>query len=417
LPGDTTNPRLSIVATSRNDDHGGHLLQRMQWFIDALAWNAVRRGLSIELLLVEWNPPADRPPLAEVLEWRAPEAKDGLTVRIVTVPGALHQRLVAGGGLPMMQMIAKNVGIRRASGENVLATNIDIILSPQLFDAATAALGSGSLWRADRYDVVFPFPPEVTTVEEALAFCDLHPLRYERRDGIYYPGHGRTLPIFQGLSDYAWWQTKTVLRRVAHRQRQASSSPSVPPRLKHETPSGRSPGDLARHAADRLAALYGLAVLPALNVNASGDFTLLSRHDWWELRGYPEWVVHSLHLDTIFLHQVFAAGLAFVDFEPPAVAYHLEHAEGSGWTPEGHEQHLQSVANRGMPIVTPARLRQEKLRLRAARRRGQPVLYNRQDWGFANTELSEWTPRESGGPRSGCHNESGSRSSGTATTS
>ena len=49
--------------------------------------------------------------------------------------------------------------------------------------------------------------------------------------------------------------------------------------------------------------LFDLAVLPKLHVNVCGYFTLLAKKDWESLRGYPEWVVHSWHLDTIFLHQ------------------------------------------------------------------------------------------------------------------
>ena len=75
------NPVLSIVATSRNDDHGGDLNDRMQWFVDGLLWHATRRKVVLELLLVEWNPPEDRPPLVEILRW--PAETDWLKVRIL----------------------------------------------------------------------------------------------------------------------------------------------------------------------------------------------------------------------------------------------------------------------------------------------------------------------------------------------
>src|SRR5688500_10937699 len=62
---------LSVVATSRNDNHGGFLTHRMQHFVDGLAAQCARHGLRAELILVEWNPPADRVPLAEELRWPA----------------------------------------------------------------------------------------------------------------------------------------------------------------------------------------------------------------------------------------------------------------------------------------------------------------------------------------------------------
>ena len=54
-------------------------------------------------------------------------------------------------------MIGKNVGIRRAHGRFVLATNIDI-----LFDDATVLICAtgygGTMLRADRYDVPGDLP-------------------------------------------------------------------------------------------------------------------------------------------------------------------------------------------------------------------------------------------------------------------
>ena len=54
-------PYLSVVATARNDNHGGNLLGRMQIFVDAWINQAKRHNLASELILVEWNPPAGKP--------------------------------------------------------------------------------------------------------------------------------------------------------------------------------------------------------------------------------------------------------------------------------------------------------------------------------------------------------------------
>ncbi len=382
-----SRPRLSVVTTSRNDDHGGHLLERMQWFVDGLAWNADRRHVSVELVLVEWNPPEDRAPLIDTMRW--PSGESMLSVRVLTVPHAEHQRLLPEGGIPMLQMIAKNVGIRRAHGDNVLATNIDILLAPELFDFTTTKIGDGTVWRADRNDVEFPFPDGVATVEEALAFCKSHPIRYERRDGIYYPRLGRVLPIYQGVGDFLAWQVTQLFSSVRHLGGHPSHSAARPllqlPR--HRPKDARSLGAISRFALDRARALADLMILPRLNVNACGDFTLLSRHDWWRFRAYPELVVHSMHLDTIFMHQMHANGLRFVDVEPPAVAYHMEHASGSGWTPEGHQKHYAAVEQRGMPHIKPAELRAMKRSLLAAH--NHEVLYNQPDWGLEKADITD----------------------------
>src|SRR5881227_2143419 len=103
-------PYLSIVATTRNDDHGVGQLARTQKFLDALAAQCERHGLDAELVLVEWNPPPDRPGLRDVLRWPAPG--DHFEARIVEVPASIHDRLEYSDRLPLFQMIAKNVGIR-----------------------------------------------------------------------------------------------------------------------------------------------------------------------------------------------------------------------------------------------------------------------------------------------------------------
>ncbi len=383
-----SRPRLSVVATSRNDNHGGHLLERMQWFVDGLAWNADRRGVNVELVLVEWNPPQNRAPLIDAMRW--PSGESMLSVRVLTVPHAEHLRLLPEGGIPMLQMIAKNVGIRRALGDNVLATNIDVLLAPELFDFTTTKIGDGTVWRADRNDVEFPFSDDVATVQEALAFCKSHPIRYERRDGIYYPGLGRVLPIYQGFGDFLAWQVTQLFSSLRRPDGQPARS-DARPRLqlpRHRPENARSPRSVLRFVLDRATALADLIVLPKLNVNACGDFTLLSRHDWCRFRGYPELVVHSMHLDTIFMHQMHANGLQFVDVETPAVAYHMEHAEGSGWTPEGQQKHYAAVEQRGMPHIKPEQLRTMKRSMLAVHDH-EVFLYNQPDWGLEKVNITE----------------------------
>ena len=240
MPKTDPQPRLSVVATSRNDDHGGRLVERMQWFVDGLVWNADRSGVHVELVLVEWNPPQDRAALIDVLRW--PPRSSMLSVRILTVPPSEHKKLLPQDGIPMLQMIAKNVGIKRALGTNVLATNIDILLAPELFQFAAGEIGNGSVWHADRNDIEFPFSETVVTVEQALDWCETHPIRFERRDGIYYPGRGRALPIYQGLGDFLTWQVSHLPARVRGVIRPNQSRARLAPRLApHRPDNTRSP--------------------------------------------------------------------------------------------------------------------------------------------------------------------------------
>jgi hypothetical protein len=176
-------PYISVVATARNDNHGGNLLGRMQVFVDAWINQSKRHNLSSELILVEWNPPADRPKLAEALRW--PSDTSPCEVRIIEVPPELHQRYQFAAALPLYQMIAKNVGIRRARGEFILVTNIDVVFSAELVQfLAQRKLQKGRLYRIDRTDVARDVPVD-GTLDEQLAYCNSHVIRLCARDGIF----------------------------------------------------------------------------------------------------------------------------------------------------------------------------------------------------------------------------------------
>ena len=63
------DPYLSVVAVSRNDNHGGRLTYRMQKFVDGFITQCKRHNVHAELILVEWNPPEDRPFLDKALKY------------------------------------------------------------------------------------------------------------------------------------------------------------------------------------------------------------------------------------------------------------------------------------------------------------------------------------------------------------
>ena len=176
-------PYLSVVVTARNDDHGGNLLGRMQLFVDAWINQAKRHNLSSELIVVEWNPPAGRDRLAQALRW--PGDTGPCEVRIIEVPPEVHGRYRHAAALPLYQMIAKNVGIRRARGEFILATNIDILFSDELVRfLASRRLEKGRMYRIDRHDVANDVPVD-STLDEQLAYCRSHAIRIFAREGIY----------------------------------------------------------------------------------------------------------------------------------------------------------------------------------------------------------------------------------------
>src|SRR5689334_18160758 len=108
-------PYISLVVAARNDNHGVNMLGRMQAFLDSWMGQAERYHIPSEIVVVEWNPPEGRPPLKDELQW--PAGGHPCEIRFVEVPPGVHQSIPNARAIPLHQMIAKNVGIRRARGE------------------------------------------------------------------------------------------------------------------------------------------------------------------------------------------------------------------------------------------------------------------------------------------------------------
>ena len=177
------SPYLSVVVTARNDDHGGNLLGRMQAFVNGLLSQCARHRVSAELVIVEWNPLPDRISLEKALNWST--LNEFCNIRVIEVPTDVHLKFEHARALPLYQMIAKNVGIRRARGEFILATNIDILFSDELFEILAArALTTGKMYRADRWDVM-PDVPADQPIEEQLAWCKTPLWGVNRREGTF----------------------------------------------------------------------------------------------------------------------------------------------------------------------------------------------------------------------------------------
>ena len=62
------NIYLSVIAASRNDNHGENLDQRTNIFIKSLAENCKKYQIKSELILVEWNQIPNTKPLSDRLD-------------------------------------------------------------------------------------------------------------------------------------------------------------------------------------------------------------------------------------------------------------------------------------------------------------------------------------------------------------
>lgn len=125
-----------------------------------------------------------------------------------------------------------------------------------------------------------------------------------------------------------------------------------------------------------------------LHTNACGDFTLMGREQWFDLRGYPEFDVFSMNIDSVLCCAAHHAGFCEEILRDPMRIYHIEHQTGSGWTPEGRAELFARIAARGIPWLE---YREYVVWAAQMRRFNSTMIFNRKDWGLANDEFTEIT--------------------------
>ncbi len=409
-------PLLSVVATSRNDNHGGDLNRRMQLFLDGLATQADRHEVPVELVLVEWNPPPDRPGLREELRW--PPATRFFQTRIVVVPPERHQQLDPKGGLPIFQMIAKNVGIRRARGRYVLATNVDILFPDPLFRTLKSGLRPGLLYRNDRLDVSREIPVEAP-FDERMEFARTHVLRRHQAQGTFMPRDGRWVNTSPSALDACRQHLRVgryKLAAKAEEQIRQRVGAALSPLLGGSRPQrwiarglGMTLGlplalarrvaavgptavpGLCRESVRRLVRVFRVnRTFVRLHTNGCGDFTLLDRETWFRLRGYPEWPVFSWAIDSVFLFQADANHVPNVQLRADQCTYHVDH--GGGWTPEDQANLFSRLEGKGIAVLSDQDFFRLWDEMRAKRRRRELLVYNGESWGLADVDLREEQP-------------------------
>ena len=360
------SPELSIVVAARNDEHSRRFVRRLQLFVSGLLEQAKVHELDSELIIVEWNPPDEVPKLREALAW--PRETEPCSVRIVEVPQELHRRYKNADRLPLHQMIAKNVGIRRARGRFVLATTADLLFSDELVEfLASGKLKPNTMYRIDRYDVRSEVP-ENGSMKEQLDYCARNIIRINGRQDVVSPSTIRLLaykPKFQIRLPTNLYML--LGRRFRSRGMRRTNIPF--------TSLGLSIRYLKRHLSPPF---------PVLHLGAPGDFTVLSKEDWLSLRGYPELPVYPVHLDSVFCHIAYHNGICEKVLGDPMRIYHIEHEPGwlSSW------QLKERFDAAGVPMLDGSQYMSWIVRIYK-----EPgfLIVNSPEWGLGTEKLEEFT--------------------------
>jgi hypothetical protein len=278
--------KISFILTARNDDYGGNFLFRLTTSIKVLSFLVRKHNLAAELMIIEYNPPANAEPLAVALnEWK----NAGMPIRIVTIPPAFHDKVRQESKTPFLEYVAKNIGIRRARGEYIVTANPDIVFSEELITfLKQGPLDDHAFYRVDRHDMPAHGLDDVVAPEAILQKCPEIANRAWTDHGQEYLKYRR------------WWKRF----------------------LKHPMPDNLRlfPGF------NGFRRLLNTFTPTTYHTYASGDFIMAHHSVWEKLQGFDERPFLS-HIDGYAIHNLIALG--FKQIILPFPIFHINHRESN----------------------------------------------------------------------------------------
>jgi hypothetical protein len=148
----TPRPYVSFVSYFRNDGYTSDFELRVRRATHFLVRQLQQAEIEAELVLVEWNPPNERPLITDQLG-DLPQG-DSVQVRRIVVGKEHHDKFLGAQEWGMNPAAAANVGLRRAQGRFITPKAGDTYLSNEIIATiARRDLHENGLYRCDRCDV------------------------------------------------------------------------------------------------------------------------------------------------------------------------------------------------------------------------------------------------------------------------
>jgi hypothetical protein len=289
---------FSFIIATRNDNHGGNMLLKNQFFVNRWAFNIKKLDINCELIIVDWNSPKK---LRNKLV--VPKLNKNQIIRIIEVPNKIHKKFKNYKKLNIFQMIAKNVGARRATGKYLILTNMDIIFSNNLLKfLKNNELDENCIYRVDRYDINFNKFSNYKINEKTLDDNITHiNKKYYTHDLVKNVKYWTYNSFFGFIINFLkLFTTKNLLNFFTKSK------------LKIKI--------------NYLKSILNIIKSPKLHTNACGDFQLISKKTFFNLSGYYEYDGYSFHIDSILMWKAYFMGYKFKELK--FKIFHINHTGG-----------------------------------------------------------------------------------------
>lgn len=275
--------RLTAVCCGRNDNYGGHFLESAQYSL-----NSMLQSFD-EVIYVDWNTDDDKPIVTDAIE-----LKNRDKLRTIEVRPVMVKRIMGDKPAQLMcEVMARNIGIRRATGDIIVDTNCDVIVPPrEQLELAFKDLKDGMMLTIAKQDV------QLDDIQKAFSVGDISELQ-------------NYMPIIFGL----WPISKRLM-----------------------SPFLRVTKDiLERHPVEAHQSIASV-------ICACGDFQAATRTTWHNIRGFEESQCKRMFIDTQVQYKVImGGGVTFATNFPPV--YHIEHARDNSPSVRNSEDLVSETAN------------------------------------------------------------------------
>jgi hypothetical protein len=372
--------KYSFIVASRNDNHGGNMRAKNIFFINRWLHSIKKYNLNCELIIVDWN---SKIPLRKIIKTSLSNKKE--TIKIIEVPARIHEKIKNSKKINFFQMIAKNVGARRANGKFLIFTNVDIIFSEKFFSyLKNNTIKNETIYRTNRHDV------DLKNLKNYLISEDIIEKLTTHIQKINY-----TYDIKKNKKIYL---RKTFINLLIQLGRNAlhislliyiSFIDFLANLLKLKT-SNIKLLNLKKIILNNLKLfkdMFNINNLKTLfdkklHTNACGDFTMIDKKSFYKMNGYNEFEGFSWHIDSLLLFKAYYYfKLNFINLKFPI--YHINHEPGKTYS-ENKKISIKKIKRIKLDFITDEKL----LNLIKNYRLKKLDNNDKKNWGLAKEKLS-----------------------------